>query len=86
MSTARPRARSEKGDVKDWKMIVESAMGSDAIRRGWPWIRHELWGGGRDCRQKNLREMLKPMNQSVALLAPRAVWAMVVPIELEKLS
>ena len=32
--------------------------------------------------QKNLREMLKPMNQSLVLAAPRAVWAIVEPMEL----
>ena len=30
--------------------------------------------------------MLKPMNQSVSFVAPRAVWAMVDPSELEKFS
>lgn len=39
-----------------------------------------------DGAQKNLREMLNPMNQSLLPDPPRAIWPMVVPALFEKFN
>ena len=48
--------------------------------------RERRWGTDAGGNQKNLREMLKPMNQEVLSTEPRAICPSVVPIPFEKFT